>query len=558
MEDYLSILNQFNAPDEQVEKNQNSNENGQEVTFVMTACGRVDLMEKTLDSFMKFNKYPIKRYIIMEDSKDFNVHQQCRDLNHTKYNGKLEFVFNDPKLGQARSIDKAYSMVDTEYVFHCEEDWEFYRSNFIEHSMKVLEHDQSILQAWIRPKSDKILNNIEENYVELSGIKVRNVLPVSFMVKGGGPGGADLIVRNYMGFSWNPGLKRMSDYKLLTKGYFGAGAEHSVDAFYHAHKRGFRIVSIGPNDDYGYVKHIGWGRRAGDPRFGLDDKKELSQAQEEAKIEAAKRAEAAKQEAAKKAEQIPVKQAIQPMISVVMQTYLGDYPGSRVDSIKKFRRAVESFLLQDYKNAELIIVSDGCQITHKEYQDLYADVRNIKYVFVDKNGLPNMYYESDGKKFYRGVPRRLGVSAASGELITYMDSDDYLHPKFLSTIVYYHNLQPDAEWMVNVAWYDHVNILKVPFETIGEAIKPYSDNKIISIPKLNADFVETIVKDGLVVNTPWLLTHKSTCNIKWLDQFGSVSEDVDFARRLRAAYPAGMKYQHPTYFRCHYTGLWDI
>jgi hypothetical protein len=559
MSDYLDILNQFNAPDEQVQrKPQQPLVEQPEVTFVMTACGRVDLMEKTLDSFMKYNRYPIKKYIIAEDSNDPQVHQQCRDLNEIKYKGKLEFIFNSPKFGQAKSIDNAYAQVDTEYIFHCEEDWEFYRANFIEASMKVLQADETVLQAWIRPKSDKILNNIAAGYEELKGIKVRNVLPVSFAVKGGGLKGADLTVRDYMGFSWNPGLKRMADYKLLTRGYLGAGAEHSVDAFYRSHKKGFRIVSIGTEDNFGYVKHIGWGRRAGDPRFGLDEKKESSKAVEESKIEAAKRAEAAQQEAANKAEQIPVKQSIQPLVSIVMQTYLGDYPGSRVDSVKKFRRAVESFLLQEYKNSELIIVSDGCEITHQEYKNLYADIRNIKYVYVDKNGLPNMYYESDGKKFYRGVPRRLGVSAASGDLITYMDSDDCLHPKFLSTIVYYHNLEPNADWMVNVAWYDHENITRVPFEKIGQAIKPYDNAKTISVPKLNANFVQTVVKDGLVVNTPWLLTHKSGCNVKWLDQFGSVSEDVDFARRLRAAYPNGLKYLEPTYFRCHYTNLWDI
>lgn len=556
--DFLKVLNEFNAPDEQIQK-KGVEVKESEVTFVMTACGRVDLLEKTMDSFFKYNKYPIKKYIIAEDSNDVEVHQKCLELNERKYGGQLQFIFNSPKRGQASSIDNAYKEVDTKYVFHCEEDWEFYRSNFIEASIRVLEADESILQAWIRPKSDKILNNIEENGIELNGVKVRNVLPISFMVKGGGPNGSDLIVRDYMGFSWNPGLKRMSDYKLLQKGYFGAGAEHSVDAFYRAHKKGFRVVSIGPNDEYGYVKHIGWGRRAGDPRYGLDDKKkELGEAMKAAKQEQAQRQVAAKEEAAKKAEQIPVKQALQPLVSVVMQTYLGDYPGSRADSVKKFRRAVESFLLQDYKNCELIIVSDGCEITHREYNSLYADVRNIKYVYVDKNGLPNMYYESDGRKFYRGVPRRLGVSAASGDLITYMDSDDYLHPKFLSTIVYYHNLTPEADWMVNVAWYDHVNILKVPFAQIGDAIQPYSDSQIISVGKLNANFVETKVKDGMVVNTPWLLAHKSSCHIKWLDQFGTVSEDVDFARRLRAAYPNGMKYMQPTYFRCHYTGLWDI
>ena len=115
------------------------------VTFVMTACGRPDLMEKTLDSFFKFNDYPIERYIITEDSADPEIFKECKSLNDKKYQNKLEFVFNERKLGQSKSIDLAYSMVETEFVFHCEEDWEFYNPNFIQESLRVLKSDETIL-----------------------------------------------------------------------------------------------------------------------------------------------------------------------------------------------------------------------------------------------------------------------------------------------------------------------------------------------------------------------------------------------------------------------------
>lgn len=554
---FLDILNQFNGQDKIEKKSVEIKSNKPEVTFVMTACGRVDLMEQTLDSFMKFNKYPIKKYIITEDSGDEKIFEQCRLLNERKYGNKIEFIFNNPKIGQARSIDLAYSKVDTPYVFHCEEDWEFYKSGFIEASLIVLQSDETILQAWIRPKNDRILNQIDKDIQEIKGIRVRKVLPVSFMVKGGGPQGANLIVKDYMGFSWNPGLKRMTDYNLLgTGGYLKKGAEHQVDAFYRSHKKGFKIVSISSNDDEGYVKHIGWGRRAGDPRFGLEDnKKDLETAAKEMELERQEKERKRKEEQEKK-DQIQSVQALNPMISIVMQTYLGDYPGSRSNPITKFRRAVESFLLQEYKNAELVIVSDGCQITHNEYMQLYADIPSIKYVYVSKSGALNMYEKIGDKKYYRGTPRRLGVSAASGEIITYMDSDDYLHPKFLKYIVDFHNLRPDADWMVNGAWYDHVNV--IGSQGIDQVIEPYTDNQVINVPKLGSKFVETRVKKGLVVNTPWLLAHKSYCITSWTDSFGQVSEDVEFSRRLREVYKNGFRYDQPSYFRCHYTGKWDV
>lgn len=531
-------------------------ENRTKVSFAMTACGRPDLMEKTLDSFFKFNTYPIERYIITEDSMDHEVFKECERLNAKKYGNKLEFVFNNPKLGQSKSIDLAYGMIDTEYVFHCEEDWEFYDDEFIEQSLLILKADPQVLQAWIRPKSDKILNDIKPEIYEIGGIVVRDVLPKSFMVKGALPGGKDLIVRDYMGFSWNPGLKRMSDYKLLKNGYSGISAEHMIDSFYRSHKNGYKVVSISENDQHGFVRHIGWGRRADDPIYNED--KDSPQDLEKLMLEARKKREEDKKKAeVAKAQEQTTSKVLTPKISVVMQVYLGDYPGSRTDSTLKFHRAVKSFLDQKYKKAELIIVSDGCKIVEENYYSYYADKENIKYAYVDKTGLPNMYDPLlGGKKYYRGIPRQVGVAMADGALITYMDSDDFLHPEFLYRIIIAHNKQPDAKWLMNDTWLDHENIMRMQKV---DAIEDHSGKPIYNIPFLNAKFVETKVKEGLIVNTPWLLTHVNNITVKWEDSFEGISEDVMFGRKIREAYKGlGARFSAATYLRCHYTGLWDV
>lgn len=529
-----------------------------EVTFVLTSCGRVDLLEKTLDSFFKFNTYKIDRFIITEDSADPEVFKTCTVLNTRKYHGKLEFIFNEKKLGQARSIDLAYSKVETPYVFHCEEDWEFYDDEFIEQSMQILEADKTVLQAWLRPKSDRILNDIKPEVYLIGGIGVRDVLPKSFMVKGA-DNGNDLVVRDYMGFSWNPGLKRISDYKLLRNGYSGIVQEHLIDAFYRTHSNKFKIVSLSESDDQGFVKHIGWGRRADDAVYD-DNRVDLEEAMLEARAkreEDKKKMEAlqAEAEAKKQAEANKVKT---PKVSVVMQVYLGDYPGSRTDAVVKFHRAVKSFLSQSYENSELIIASDGCKITMQHYEEYYTDNKRIKFVYVDKKGLPNMYEERlEGYKYYRGVPREAGVAIASGDLITYMDSDDYLHPKFIYEIIYAYNVAPDeSTWFLNNAWYDHINMVTQP---IGDLLEPYDKETLIHIPFLKSNFIQTRVKKGLVVNTPWLLTHTADIKTRWKDTVGTTSEDVDFGRRLREDYKGlGFQFSAPTYIRCHYTGLWDV
>ena len=530
------------------------------VTFVMTACGRPDLMEKTLDSFFKFNTYPIERYIITEDSMDKESFAECERLNREKYGNKLEFIFNERKLGQARSIDLAYSKVETEYVFHCEEDWEFYDDEFIEQSLAILEEDEKVLQAWIRPKTDKILNEIKPEVYEIANIGVRDVLPKSFIVKGALAGGKDLVVRDYMGFSWNPGLKRMSDYRLLPKGYSGFEAEHMIDAFYRAHQRGFKVVSISEADGEGFVKHIGWGRRADNPIHEDDmQPQDFEKAMEAAKKKREEdRLRMESIEAAEKAaEQAKENKVRTPKVSVIMQVYLGDYPGARKDSVLKFHRAVKSFLTQRYNKAELIIVSDGCKIVEEIYYQYYAKLENIKYAYVDKTGLPNMYEAViGGNKYYRGVPRQVGNAMADGELITYMDSDDMLHPEFLYKIIIAHNQQPNAKWLLNDTWLDHENITKLPKV---DAIEDYANKPIIDIPALNAKFTQTKVKEGLIVNTPWLLTHVADTNTKWRDTYNGISEDVDFGRRLREEFKGlGYRFSEITYIRCHYTNLWDV
>lgn len=229
------------------------------VSCVLTSCGRIDLLEKTLNSFIIFNDYErIKEFIIIEDSADPKIAEELNKLNEEKYNGIFKVIINEHRLGQSASIDKAYAMVDTEYVFHCENDWQFYRKGFIQASLGVLETQPKVLQCWIRPKSDGILNKIEPKVYQLpGGYKVRRVLPHDFSYADIDADGIAVKVQvsGYIGFSWNPGLKRMSDYKLI-KAYSNYKHEHMVDRFYK--ENGYMVVSLSENDQDGYVKHIGW------------------------------------------------------------------------------------------------------------------------------------------------------------------------------------------------------------------------------------------------------------------------------------------------------------
>jgi glycosyltransferase involved in cell wall biosynthesis len=235
-----------------------------------------------------------------------------------------------------------------------------------------------------------------------------------------------------------------------------------------------------------------------------------------------------------------------------MQAYLGDYPGSRINSVDKFIRAVSSFKNQTYENIELIIVSDGCEIVHKTYMELFQSDPKIKYAFVDKKGIPNMYELVDGKKYYRGVPRQVGVTLAGGDLITYMDSDDFLLSNHCQLIVQEFNKNPNLDFYTNAAWYDNV------IATWPETHSMYATNhqELYKIKGLDSEWVISAMKPGMLTMAPWLFIHKNVDDIKWRDTT-ETSEDIDFNTRFRKKYKVGIQINIPSYIRCHYSELWD-
>lgn len=219
-----------------------------DTTVVLTSCNRPDLLEKTLDSFFQMNTYPIERFIIIDDGMNFG----CNDFVQKKYSTPIELIYNDPKLFQIKSIDRAYSLVTTPYIFHMEEDWEFLKPGFIEISKEVLEIDENIIQVWLRGLDDDTLPHpyFEERY--LVGNDVELVLVA--------------YTGMWNGFSFNPGLKRVSDWKKLSGGYSGlprhtppeqsggVTLESDVSIYYREqNKIAMRTVDS-------YVRHIGWGR----------------------------------------------------------------------------------------------------------------------------------------------------------------------------------------------------------------------------------------------------------------------------------------------------------
>lgn len=210
------------------------------VTVVLTSCGRPDCLRTTIESFEKYNTFPIAEFIIVEDSGSKSMHKMIRQLwpNYT-------LIFNEKNLGQVESIDKAYSRTKTQMIFHTENDWEYTAPGFIEKSIEILLTYPEVMQVWIRG-----YNDTNGHPVLNKDYKTGDVI---FRLLATGVGG-------WGGFTWNPGLRRKSDYEKI--GPFSnirpdLGKKSGYREMYigqEFYKHGFRAAIL-PDS---YCKHIGY------------------------------------------------------------------------------------------------------------------------------------------------------------------------------------------------------------------------------------------------------------------------------------------------------------
>lgn len=175
-----------------------------QITMVITSCGRQDLLKETLLSYEKFAPNTLEELIIVEDGPANN--DFVKDLMPTVKNFKL---LNSPvtRRGQLLNIEWAYDQINTPYVFHCEDDWRFLKPNFIEDSLKILENFSDCLMVHLRSHQDQwqVSHNrswIEETEYKLDNLSYWKTRP--WIQHDGG-----------FGFSFNPGLRRLEDYKKI-------------------------------------------------------------------------------------------------------------------------------------------------------------------------------------------------------------------------------------------------------------------------------------------------------------------------------------------------------
>ena len=213
-----------------------------DVSVVITSFNRRDLLQRTIESFNQFNTYPVSQFIIIEDSGNCGMQEWLLD----KYYSQYKIIINNQNIGLIESIDKAYSQVTSPYVFHCEDDFEFYKPGFIEKSLEILEAEESIMQVYIRPASESD-NPVED--------RIYNIGESSYRLFG------NAVEGFWHGYCFQCGLRKMSAYDKIKPFVQWSDKKDGLSlreckigqAYYDL---GYRVAVL----PEGYVRHTGRNR----------------------------------------------------------------------------------------------------------------------------------------------------------------------------------------------------------------------------------------------------------------------------------------------------------
>ena len=212
-----------------------------EVTLFITSCGRPHLLKRTLESFVKFNTYPIKEAILCEDSGLEGTVDFVKDILHYP----IIFCYNPIRIGQMKTIEKYTQLIKTPYVFHLEDDYEFFDSGFIELSFQIMDSDSKISQVLL-----------EDEQHTFPKIDIGN--PLCYKVMTNLP--HEIDANNGDGpltcFSWRPSLKTLEIQKLRMP-YEDWDDEYTIELL--VNKLGmYSVITKNEKDGVlGFCRHIG-------------------------------------------------------------------------------------------------------------------------------------------------------------------------------------------------------------------------------------------------------------------------------------------------------------
>lgn len=207
-------------------------------SVVITSCGRHHLLRQTMAALTATLEQGPQQWIIIEDGPTPRPDWLPRH--------KVTWIQNGERRGQIYSVDRAYDEVKTPYIFHCEDDWGFHEQGYLSQSYDLLERYPDVLQVWLRgiPTPADIRDRFTIYRCEPHPRHPFNIAKYHWEGWDGG-------------FSFNPGLRRLSDYRRIGSygriaGYDPHGCgERALGRLYH--ELGY-VAAILPQT---YTYHIG-------------------------------------------------------------------------------------------------------------------------------------------------------------------------------------------------------------------------------------------------------------------------------------------------------------
>lgn len=225
---------------------------GNDITLCLTAGGRPDLLEKTLHSLLAANSFA--KIIIANDFGDEAstsvAKRLCPDAT---------IIHHKWRQGQLATVDEMYSLVETQYIFHCEDDWEFDRVPFLNRCMDALHALENVSVVSVRSSACLYRHFGNSPYEHLGEPTVIDV---------GGTTAMQLKIddlESWASFTFNPSLTRRAAWKSIG-GFNSLNDEHSIDLRYRA--KGLTTVYLVP----GFCHHIGDDRHIHDPFLPVGEK----------------------------------------------------------------------------------------------------------------------------------------------------------------------------------------------------------------------------------------------------------------------------------------------
>ena len=152
--------------------------------------------------------------------------------------------------------------------------------------------------------------------------------------------------------------------------------------------------------------------------------------------------------------------------------------------VNRLIRSINSFVLQQNKGNELIIISKDCEITKELYYNYYKNHKNIKLLSINSNTHINEIYLE-------------GINFSQGKFITHLNSDIIFTPQILNSLSSYIN---DWSYVID-------KFIYIPFDFSNDNMQEETlvNNQNILFKRVNNNFynLDSLIYTKEIGNKYW-------------------------------------------------------